>query len=34
VGAAPIAAPARAVGAARFPSARLIDNLLLPAPPG
>jgi pantoate--beta-alanine ligase len=31
---ATIAAPARAIAAARFPSARLIDNLLLPAPAG
>jgi hypothetical protein len=27
-------APSRAIVAARFPSARLIDNLLLPAPAG
>ena len=32
--AASIDAPARAIVAARFPSARLIDNLLLPAPVG
>jgi pantoate--beta-alanine ligase len=32
--AATITAPARAIVAARFPSARLIDNLLLPAPAG
>jgi pantoate--beta-alanine ligase len=32
--AATIDAPSRAIVAARFPSARLIDNLLLPAPAG
>jgi pantothenate synthetase len=32
--AATITAPARAIVAARFPSARLIDNLLLPSSAG
>jgi pantothenate synthetase len=32
--AATIDAPSRAIVAARFPGARLIDNLLLPAPIG